>query len=294
MSGRRCAFLTMADTRGWTIDADLGIPPLEALGWDIDVLSWRSPDANWDEYDAVYVGTPWDYPEDPERFMSVLNSIEESNATLVNDLSLLQWSMNKTYLRDLEAGGVPIVPSIWHDAMRVEELECSFDEFAVDRIIVKPVISTNAADTYLLTRHQLDGQQSHLQNVFRNRPFVVQPFMQNILREGEFSLFYFNREFSHAIQKVPQAKDFRVQEEYGATIAPVVPTTELRAAGDVVLALVEPMPVYARVDFVRGEDNVYLTMELELVEPSLYLRTNSEAPRRFAKAINDYAIDAKN
>lgn len=293
LPGKRCAFLTMEDTSGWTIDTELGIPPMEALGWSVDEFPWRSAAPNWDHYDVVYIGSPWDYPEDPERFMAVLNSIHQSNATLINDLALVRWSMSKTYLRDLERDGVAIVPSNWHDHMNATTLLSAFQVFSVDKIIVKPIVSTNATDTYLLTACQVVERQPRLQQVFRGRPFVVQPFMQNILHEGEFSLFYFNRVFSHAIQKTPKAEDFRVQEEFGAEIIPIAPQKELRVAADAALALVDPMPVYARVDLVRGTDNRFLIMELELIEPSMYLRTNSGAPRRFAEAITQYAEEAR-
>ena len=116
----------------------------------------------------------------------------------------------------------------------------------------------------------------------------MQPFIYNIQSEGEYSLFYFNRIFSHAIKKIPKLDDFRVQEEFGAEIIPVEPELALREAGDRLMKVVDPMPVYGRADFVRGPDGRFLVMELELIEPSLYLRTNKEAPQRFADAFDEY------
>ena len=106
----RCAFLTMDSTEGWSIDADLGIAPLEALGWRVAQVPWRSGDARWDDFDAVYIGTPWDYPEDVGRFLQVLERIDDSGALLVNPLALVRWNLPKTYLRDLEGRGAAIVP----------------------------------------------------------------------------------------------------------------------------------------------------------------------------------------
>ena len=96
--------------------------------------------------------------------------------------------------------------------------------------------------------------------------------------------------FSHAIRKVPKEGDFSVQEEYGAEITSVDPEPALIAAGDRILSLVEPTPVYARVDFVRGPAGRFMLMELELIEPSMYLRMNEEAPRRFAEAFDNHVI----
>ena len=292
MTGKRCAYLTMEDTDGWSIDADLGFPPMEALGWEIETVPWRTPGKDWNQFDAVYIGTPWDYPEDPGRFLSVLESIDRSSAILVNDLQLVRWSMAKTYLRDLEAKGAAIVPSLWYQGLAPGDLAQAFDQHGTDQIIIKPVVSTNATHTFLLTRERAIELEDELAALFRVRPFVVQPFIENIQREGEFSLFYFNCEFSHATLKTPKAKDFRVQEEYGAKVLSVSPEPALLETGDRVMRLVDPVPAYARADFVRGPDGRFLVMELEMIEPSMYLRMDSNAPQRFAEAIDKYVASA--
>jgi glutathione synthase/RimK-type ligase-like ATP-grasp enzyme len=288
MKARHLAYLTMENAEGWSIDTELSFPPLMTLGWTINVLPWRSDNVDWDQYDAVYIGTPWDYPEDPDHFMRMLESIDRSSAILVNDIALVHWTMPKTYLRDLEERGAPIVRSIWSDDLGIDQLVDTFDRFGVNRVIVKPVISTNATDTYLLERDTVSVLSTELHETFANRPHIVQPFIENIQSEGEFSLFYFNRQFSHAIQKIPKRNDFRVQEEYGATISAVDPEAALRKTADQVMQVVDPLPVYARADFVRGPDGRFLLMELELIEPSLYLRMDEEAPWRFAEAFHDY------
>lgn len=288
MAAKRCAYLTMADTSGWSIDADLGFPPMEALGWQIDAVPWRSETPDWDRFDAVYIGVPWDYPEDPQKFLDVLGAIDASSALLVNDLALVHWSLAKTYLRDLEEKGAAIVPSLWYDDMNAAVIDEAFERHGTGQIIVKPVVSTNATDTYLLTRERASQLGNELAQTFAGRAFVVQPFIESIRSEGEYSLFYFNRELSHATVKVPKRGDFRVQEEHGAAVKSLQPEAALVETGDHVIRLVEPMPVYARADFVRGPDGRFLVMELELIEPSMYLRMDSGAPGRFARAFNDY------
>lgn len=288
VSRKRCAYLTMAVTEGWSIDADLAFPPLEALGWQIDAVSWRTDTTDWSRYDAVYIGVPWDYPQDPAGFLEVLATIDRSGALLVNPLELVRWSLPKTYLRDLEARGAAIVPSCWHDTMSPDTLAEAFCAHDTNQIIVKPVISTNAADTYLLNPARAAELYPELVSVFSGRPFVVQPFIASIRTEGEYSLFYFNREFSHATVKVPRPGDFRVQEEHGADVRSIAPEAALRTTGDNLMRLVQPMPAYARADFVRADDGRFLVMELELVEPSMYLRMNPQAPQKFAEAFDHY------
>ena len=288
MSEKRCAYLTMDNIDGWEIDSDLSFEPMQTLGWSIDMIPWRTVNVDWEQYDAVYICTPWDYPDDPDLFLKLLDAIDRSHAVLINDLALVRWTIPKTYLRDLESRGAAIVPSIWYDEFDPDALPGFFDAHQVERIIVKPVVSTNAHNTFLLERTVPTNLVKELENSFATRPFVVQPFMQNVQAEGEFSLFFFSNEFSHAILKTPKEEDFRVQEEHGARIVSTEPESALLETAADLLRLVEPTPVYARCDFIRGADGRFLLMELELIEPSLYLRMDSESPMRFARAFDAY------
>lgn len=287
----------MDNTEGWSIDADLAIAPMQARDWQIDWVPWRSTDVDWDSFDAVYIGAPWDYPQDVERFIRVLERIDRSTAVLVNDLELVRWGIPKIYLRDLEARGAVIVPSLWCEDLCAGELPSFFDVFSTDRLVIKPVVSTNATDTFLLDRKSALDKASDtermLLEVFSGRAFVVQPFIENIQEEGEYSLFYLGGKYSHAIQKVPKARDFRVQEEHGASIVAVEPESSLIDCADRILGLVEPRPVYARCDLVRGRDGRFLLMELELIEPSMYLRMHADAPERFAVEFDRYVSAVK-
>ena len=267
-------------------DAELGIAPLSALGWDVEYVSWRDAAADWDRYDAVYLCTPWDYPEDPDGFLAVLGRIDASRARLVNGLSLVHWNLDKTYLRDVERKGGAIVPSRWYEAPTVADFEASRRAFGGGRIVVKPVIGANAVDTFVIGGDTEGAALDAIADVFEARRAVIQPYIESVETEGEYSLFYFAGEYSHAIRKVPAAGDFRVQEEHGAEILSVTPPPDLERAATEIIARVEPRPVYARADFVRGGDGRFLLMELELIEPSLYLRTDAGSAKRFARAFD--------
>lgn len=293
MRKKRCAFLAMDSSEGWSIDADLGVPPLEARGWCVESVPWRSPHVDWDGFDAVYIGTPWDYPDDVDRFLDVLERIDRSRAVLVNELGLVRWNIRKTYLRDLESRGAAIVPSRWREHLEPGVLAQCFDELSTERLIVKPVVGTNARDTYLLTRKAAGDSEKLLMRAFFDRAVVIQPFIERVQSEGEYSLFYFGNAFSHAILKTPKARDFRVQEEHGANIVPVTPAPTIIECAARILQCVQPTPVYARCDLVRGPEGQFLLMELELVEPSMYLRMDPAAPERFAAAFDHHVAKAQ-
>ena len=278
----------MQDPGDYVTDYDLSFEAMAARDWTVETVAWRDPAWDWNRFDAVYLCTAWDYPLHLDEFEAVLERIDTSSALLVNELSLVRWNMRKSYLRDLELRGADIVPCLSLAGMDTATIPGWFAAHETDRVVIKPEVGANAQDTFVL-REPVDADtQAMLQTVFRNRNFLVQPFIESICTEGEFSLFFFAGEFSHAILKTPAAGDFRSQEEHGSQIQAVTPAAELLRAGQRILGLVEPQPVYARVDLVRDVDDRFLLMELELIEPSLYLRTDAAAPARFAAAFDRY------
>lgn len=278
---RRCCFLSMDDMGHYVADDDLAIAPLNQLGWEVSTVSWRDTAIDWDNFEIVVIRTPWDYQRSPNEFLTVLERIDSSNARLENALDVVKWNLDKRYLFDLESRGLQIVPTIW-DGVYDQRSFCRWmADLGCDELIIKPTVSATAEHTYRLTEFD-----ASLVDVFADRSFMVQPFLTNILAEGEYSLFYFNGEYSHTILKSPKAMDFRVQEEHGGSITAVEPDQKLRDAGRQAFEMIKPSPLYARVDLVRNDESEFALIELELIEPALYLRMDPEAPARFAKAID--------
>lgn len=291
MPTKKCAYLTMQDPGDYVTDYDLSYDAMAAQGWDVDTVAWRDPGIDWNAYDAVYLCTAWDYPQHLDEFIAVLQNIENSAALLVNEMSLLQWTLRKTYLRDLESRGADIVPSLWCSDIDAEDMSSWFTTHATGTVIIKPEVGANAHDTFVLQKPVSSETQAAMSTTFQGRAFFVQPFIENIRTEGEYSLFYFGGEYSHAILKTPREGDYRSQEEHGAQIVSVQPSEQLLAAGRKVLSVVSPQPVYVRVDFVRAADDRFLVMELELIEPALYLRMDDAAATRFAAAFTEHVYE---
>lgn len=285
MIAKKVAYLTMADAGDFVTDFDLSFASMKRLGWEPEAVAWRGHH-DWNRFDAVYICTPWDYPQHAAEFLEVLERIEASRAVLFNDIAIVRWNLDKFYLRDVAARGHDIVPTTWYDDFKAADVQKFFTEHRSERVVIKPTIGANAKDTFVLIDPIDNETLAKLQRVYSGRSFMVQPFIENIQSEGECSLFFFNGVYSHAIRKTPKPGDFRVQEEHGAVIESTAPAAELLATAKSVFASVQPLPVYGRGDWVRGSDGRFLLMELELIEPSLYLRTNSGAAARFARAFD--------
>ncbi len=281
---KKVALLSMDSLKNFHTYDKLLIEPMNKLGWIAEEVSWRNEKVDWNDYNAVIVRSTWDYQNDYEKFLKVLEKINNSSAHLENELELIKWNMNKNYLYDLESKGVRIVNTIWEKSFNPDIAYEYFERLNSEEIIIKPNISANADNTFRLSKENLNGHLHGIEKIFAKRDFMVQPFMQNIINEGEYSLFYFNGEFSHAVLKTPKEKDFRVQEEHGGIFKSITPSEEQKAIANNIVNKLSTIPLYARTDLVRTKDNDFALMELELIEPSLYFNRDIKSPERFANA----------
>jgi glutathione synthase/RimK-type ligase-like ATP-grasp enzyme len=238
---------------------------------------------DWNNYDVVIIRTTWDYQDDVEGFMACLQRIEASSAQLQNTLKIVEWNISKRYLSDLQNQGINIVPTLWFDSFSLAELQLGFSHFDTSEVVLKPLVSANADHTYRLTAENLNTQSKQLENVFYKREFMLQPFLNAIINEGEYSLFYFAGQYSHGILKQPRAGDFRVQEEHGGQLKSIQPCEEMLTTARHCLAALPADVLYARIDLVRYKKE-FAVIEIELIEPSLYFNMDAGSPQRFVDA----------
>lgn len=294
----RYAFLTLEDRAGFHIDDAHAISALEARGAAVDEIPWKEAlDRDLSIYTQVIVRTTWDYTRELARFLDTLTELDRRGVPLANDVALIRWNADKHYLRDLAARGIRIVPSQFGpmlDRRRLDELAMDVETSGFREWIVKPTVSANANDTFRLSTSLSSGEAEAVLAVFRHRAWIAQPFLESVVREGEFSVHYFGGRYSHTILKTPKRGDFRVQEEHGGYVRQVEPPPVLRGTADRAMHLLgeqsralgapSDMPLQARVDLVRFDDR-FVLMELELIEPSLYFRCDPTAAGRFAEVL---------
>lgn len=278
---KRCAFLTLQDRSGFCIYDQLLFEPLARCGWSAEEIPWNAKGVDWGMFDAVVIRSTWDYQNAPQEFLATLESIEARTA-LFNPVSVCRWNLSKRYLQDMQSRGVDIVPTRWLDGLDGPVLDAMFDDMKTACIVVKPLVGANADDTFVLERDKPNSWQKAM-SMFDDRELMAQPFVDAILAEGEYSLFFFGGQFSHAILKRPAQGDFRVQEEHGGIITPVCPPNDLAEVGKSAIEQIGETLLYARVDLVRLQDGRIALMELELIEPSLYFDQCPEAAENFVR-----------
>ena len=286
---KKCAFLSLDQTGDYANDDEHAIEPLIELGWQVSTVSWRQIEIPWSDFDIVVIRSTWDYWNDVPVFLDTLEQID-SETKLVNRLDLVRWNLVKTYMRDLQEKGIGIVPTHWASSLQVESFAAFQKKLGTDVIVIKPTVGANGDDAYRVSADDPPERLERIAGIFHKRDCMIQPFMPNIINEGEYSLFFFAGQYSHAILKTPAESEFRSQEEHGGEIRAVVPEEKLLLRAHQAVGTLIPVPLYARIDFVRDDANDFLVMELELIEPSMYLRMDPQAPRRFAAAIDNWPV----
>lgn len=274
----KIVFLSCDKLDGFVVDDNLLVKKLTDEGHQITTLSWTA-ETDWSQFDCAIIRTTWDYMERPEEFFAKLELIS-SQTKLYNDLHTVKWNIHKSYLQTFEKKGVSIVPTVFfslNDYLVIPET------WPHDKVVIKPAISAGSFKTIVIAKSEI-ASGKYKEELFPG-DWMCQPFLPQIA-EGEISLIYFNKQFSHALLKVPKAGEFRVQEEFGGAIIPLKATPDLLELGSKVIAAVSDNLLYARVDLVSFE-NHYALMELELIEPSLYFRTDPKAVDNFSKALQN-------
>jgi glutathione synthase/RimK-type ligase-like ATP-grasp enzyme len=181
---------------------------------------------------------------------------------LLNPPALLRWNSDKRYLDELYGKGVPVVPTRFTARADEAALAEARGAFGTDELVVKPRISASASNT---TRVGPNDPAPNLIDA------MIQPFMRSVQDRGELSVFFFAGERAHAARKVAAAGDFRVQREYGGAFTLVEPEEAQLAVAKAALSALPAPPFYARVDMVEDEEGHPRIMEVELIEPDLYL-----------------------
>ncbi len=236
-------------------------PPLAERGITLCPLAWDDPAADWTRFDAAVIGTTWDYWDREAEFLGALGRIA-GQTRLFNPPDLVSWNIHKRYLRDLEARGARLIPTLWLDAASPDAVAAAFDSLRTDDLVLKRQVGAGAFGQHRLRRGDPVPPLPH--------PMMAQPFLAEIEREGELSFVMIDGALSHALVKRPRPGDYRIQSAYGGREEPVTPAPGDLAAARAIISALDAPPLYARVDMLRGAAGELYLMELELIEPYLY------------------------
>lgn len=271
-------------------DDQLLYQALKQAGLSVEIAVWDDPVVDWSRYAMCVIRSTWDYVPRRAEYLGWAERVAEKT-TLWNSPELLRWNTDKTYLKDLEDQGLPVVPTGWLPAgTDASAFQCP-EGSLWDELVIKPTISASGQDTFRIKASGWGEALSQIQPLLSERELMVQPFMRTVQTIGEYAFLFFNGRFSHAILKRPKAGEFRVQEHFGGNNQPIQPTLAQLQFAQQVMDQLPAATLYARVDAIEDENGQLLVSEVELTEPSMYLSQDANAPGRFVEAIRERLVE---
>jgi len=264
-----------AEPWDWTYDVESAV--LAKAGIAVEPRPWSDP-GDLAGFDIVLPLVAWGYQCDSTAWFNLLDRLEREACVVLNPVPVLRWNSDKSYLVHLGDSGVPTIPTLRFDEFGEEALAEARAAFG-DLLVIKPPISASAYGTHLL------GAEDKVPPEAEMRGMMVQPFQNSVTQEGEYSLMLFEGEFSHSIVKRARPGDYRVQPHLGGTEVPCdLPEGALEVA-KAALAAAPEAPVYGRVDLLRLDNGQLAVIELELIEPALWLQHAPDGGASFASAV---------
>ena len=264
---------------------------LKKKGLNLTMEVWNDPTVNWATYDLALLKSPWDYFDKIGEFYQWLNKLEDLNLDILNPAQIIKWNSDKHYLQEISEAGLPVTPTLYFEKGEKPDLSTCFELLKTEMLIVKPCISGGSKNTIKITRSNLAEVTSLVHGYLTGEAYMVQPFLTEIETQGEWSFLFFNGTFSHNLLKKVKPGDFRVQHYLGGSIhSEPAPAHLLRSAEAYVRQFAQDC-LYARVDGleINGE---FTLMELELIEPFLFLFTNQDSYQNYYNALTEI-IDAR-
>ncbi|HEX7878470.1 MAG TPA: hypothetical protein VF720_03620 [Candidatus Eisenbacteria bacterium] len=260
------------------------IAEFDRFGVSAEAVSWGDPDVDWNSYDIAIIRSTWDYIDARDEFLAVLKRIEASSCRLINPLDTVRWNSDKVYLTELYAQGIPTVPTYRAGLSHPFDLHRLLAEHGWDDAVIKPRVGAAGFGVRRVSLGELRSELQELRAAGVAKDFIVQPLIETIREEGEWSFIFIDGRFSHLVRKRPAAGDYRINTTYGGTDEVATPRPDHLAEAGAIMARIDFRHLYARLDLVRiGADMVI--MEVELIEPFLYFDHAPESVARFVDAV---------
>lgn len=266
------------------LEEDLVKGQLENKGLKVNRISWDDQEYRWSESAFILFRSSWDYFERYPEFMAWLGEVKNVTS-LINSYELIKWNLDKHYLLDLVKSGVHIPPTRFIEQGEKGSLADKVAEYAWKEIILKPVVSAGAFNTFRFTAEETDLMEDQYRKLIRGEAMMIQEFQEAVPREGELSFMLFGGRFTHAVLKKAKLGDFRVQDDFGGSVHNYKPEEEEIRLAENILSSCGKNPIYARVDLIRDMQGKLALGELELFEPELWFRFYPEAAGALADAI---------
>jgi glutathione synthase/RimK-type ligase-like ATP-grasp enzyme len=244
---------------------------------EVSVSAWSDRKINWSEFEVIIIRSCWDYHLRIGQFNSWLNELDRLKIKVFNPIEVLRGNLDKKYLGDLQEKGVRIPTTLWFEAEAKLDCKDILRSQGWQEAVLKPNIGATAYGVRKISLKTSENLFIDNNPEFLNG-FMVQKFIPEIETQGEWSIIFFGKEYSHSVIKKTNRGEFRIQYEYGGSFKPANPAQGVISEARSILKYYPDNLLYARIDGVLAGNKFYL-MEAELTEPELFISERVFADR---------------
>jgi glutathione synthase/RimK-type ligase-like ATP-grasp enzyme len=255
---------------------------LTSLGAEAAHLPWKDTSLEvFAAADAVLPLCCWDYHGDPRQFARWIEGLEGRGVKVMNSARALRWNLRKTYLLEMAAAGLTVPKTVYLPEATRQAVESRMEQEGWEVAVLKPVSGQSGYGVRRLPWAEragwaLDGTTSG--------EALLQQYQGDVASLGETTLTFIDGTFSHAVRRILRPGEWRANQQYGTTIERMDPSPAVVQAARSYLDILPEIPLYARVDGLVRPGG-FMLMELELIEPYLYLEFAPGSAERLARAL---------
>jgi glutathione synthase/RimK-type ligase-like ATP-grasp enzyme len=269
------------------LEDNILIEAIQKQGLNARRVAWDDSTFDWSKTSLAVIRATWDYFHRIDEFKKWLLKVKEQT-TLVNPYSTINWNLDKRYLRDLSNRDVNIPETQFIEQGDKRSLSNICTQTGWNKWVLKPAISGAARHTYLIDNGSINRHESLFKELVMKETMLLQRYQPSVTELGEWTLVLINGKYTHAVLKKAKPGDFRVQDDFGGTVHDHIATPEEIAFAEKAMSVVNPVPMYGRVDIIRDVNGNLAVQELELIEPELWFRNCPQAATLLAGHLANY------
>lgn len=279
----KVAFITYKDNPTLSDSDILLVKPMAKYGYEVIPTAWDNETVDWTKFHCLVFRSCWNYHYNTDKFINWLNKLEKLNIKTWNPLKIVKWNFNKFYLQDLNKNsGVSTIPTVYIKQGSQSNLKMIMEKSGWNEVVIKPAVGASGYKIFKSTITEAEQNQKNYTILINSVDVMVQPLIPELVKNGETSMIFINKKFSHAVNRSPKPGDYRSNYEFGGKEHRINNLNQnIIQTGQKIVEKIDSPLLYARVDGIE-KNGQFLLMELELIEPYLFLDIAKETLNNFA------------
>ena len=252
-----------------------------SYGLKVKPLIWNDPEVDWKVVKNIVICSAWDYCDKLFEFTEFL---KQTTANIINPIEVIEWNINKTYLKTFSDAGIPTIPTVWLD--KEDNLD-AIEQFDSKEIVIKPAVGAGSSGMRKFTLNSpeaISSAKEHAKKLLQESISMVQPYLDSADLHGENALVLFDGKLSHSIHR-PVAGHKGTPDQEIETASYIEASSRQKEIAEKIVSCLPFTPAYLRVDFLKDNKGADVVLEAEMIEPTLFFEVYPKSIKTYTDAL---------